>query len=445
MSTMFYRIVDDAAPSACWALDEVQCKETEIDDRDFAAGRHLENPGTLAVTVKRRGQPAELAFTLLEAPVATTRVADLIAEIAPGAVERFPAEVGGHAGEYEILNVVQVIDAIDRARSQYVLWRPEDGRPDKVGQFRHVLPLVIRDDIPQDVGIFRPAGWEVALIVSAKLKKELEKIGRLGVTFRPLEGGLVGERTDRPSRGTRAGAGAPRPPRGAGRREQAGSLGGEQSGPKAGQPDTRRARASTGDVDLSTVFDDVVRIAAGAGDARHGWERLVAYLEVHMEAPALGALRRTEIDEDVLRVRKQLQRLMAREPSGMKLNALWFGLFDTAIPGGPGGIGYYVAGLERFDPEVPESRCNPAWWPEGRYLRSVALEMIKVTENAAAAANREADRRLLSYGGQLGAALLVSRFASAGLWPELRRVVGFDSGDYAEIGASWKHNDTHHH
>ena len=109
-----YGLTGDVAPSACWALDEVQCKETAIDDRDFAVGRHLENPGTLAVTVKRRGEPAELAFTLLEAPVATTRVADLIAEIAPGAVERFPVEVGGHAGKYEILNVVQVVDAIDQ-------------------------------------------------------------------------------------------------------------------------------------------------------------------------------------------------------------------------------------------------------------------------------------------------------------------------------------------
>lgn len=444
MAHMFYKVVDDTEHPASWWLGRVQFQENKIDPQHLAMGRHFESPGPLIVTVKKRGEPMNLSFTLRDVPVATTRVADIVEKIAPGAIERFPVKVEGHEGRYEILNVVRGIDAIDRKRSEYMLWKVEDDRPDKLGQFRQVTRLVIRDDIPQDVGIFRPAGWEVALIVSAKLKKELEKIGRLGVTFRPLEGGLVSEQTDRPSRRTRAGAGAPRPPRGARRREQVGSLGGEQSRPKAGQPDVPRERASTGDVDLSTVFDDVVRIGAGAGDARHGWERLVAYLEAHMEAPTLGALRRTEIDEDVLRVRKQLQRLMAREPPGMKLNALWFGLFDTAIPGGPGGIGYYVAGLERFDPDVPESRCSPAWWPESRYLRSVALDMIKVTENAAAAANREGDRRLLSYGGQLGAALLVSRFASAGLWPELRRVVGFDSGDYAEIDAAWKHDEAHH-
>jgi hypothetical protein len=37
----------------------------------------------------------------------------------------------------------------------------------------------------------------------------------------------------------------------------------------------------------------------------------------------------------------------------------------------------------------------------------------------------------LSYAGQLGTALLVSKFASAGVFAGYRRVVGFDSGDFA--------------
>lgn len=180
-------------------------------------------------------------------------------------------------------------------------------------------------------------------------------------------------------------------------------------------------------------FDEVVRLSLDANDAREGWDGLIQYLEARTTPLTLGALRRTDIDEDVVRVRNQLQRLLAREPPTMRLNALWFGLFDTIEAGHIEGIGYYVAGLDHFAPEVPDSRCSPAWWPEGRYLRSVALSMVKVVEVAAQHARREADRALISYAGQLGAAIVVSRFASAGILPDLRRVVGFDSGDYVEI------------
>lgn len=191
MAHAFFRLLDDTNHPTAWSLDEVRCGETDVDDRDFASGRRLENPGALTVAVKRLGRPMALSFTLLDAPIATTRVADLIHQMAPGALQRFPVSVDGYPGEYEILNVVSVVDAIDRARSSYKLWQPGDGRPDKVGQFRSIEQLVIKDDVEQAPAIFRPSGWLAVLVVSAKLKGELERIGNLGVRFQPLGGGLA--------------------------------------------------------------------------------------------------------------------------------------------------------------------------------------------------------------------------------------------------------------
>jgi hypothetical protein len=54
-------------------------------------------------------------------------------------------------------------------------------------------------------------------------------------------------------------------------------------------------------------------------------------------------------------------------------------------------VGYYLAGVEGFDPDDVDSLCDPAWWPEGRYLQSMLLQAVK------------------------------------------NRVVGFDSGDFAEF------------
>lgn len=191
MASMFYKVVEDTGHPTSWWLDEIECRGKDIDGRVFTMGRRVENPGTLYVRVRNAGEPMSFTFSLLFVPVVTSQVADLIDRMAPGAVERFPIDVGGIKERYEVLNVVRMIDAIDRERSEYILWGPEDGRPDLVGQFRQVLPLVIRDDIRQDAAIFRPVGWEVVLVVSARLKKELEKIGKLGVLFRPLEGGFT--------------------------------------------------------------------------------------------------------------------------------------------------------------------------------------------------------------------------------------------------------------
>lgn len=89
--------------------------------------------------------------------------------------------------------------------------------------------------------------------------------------------------------------------------------------------------------------------------------------------------------------------------------------------------------VNRFDRRADDSLCDPVWWPEGRYLKSAALDAVKQVELAAAEAGDEAMRSLLSYAGQLGAALLVTKFASRGLFAGLPRVVGFDSGDLAVL------------
>jgi hypothetical protein len=190
MSPLFYRIVDDTEHPTSWWLDEVKCREQDIDSRALTRGEHFENPSHLTVDVRRRGQPMQFSFSLLFVPVVSIQLAEMIDAMAPGAVERFPIDVGSIRGRYEVINVIRVIDVVDRDRSVYNVWKPEDGRSDKLGKFRGVDRLVIKDDVRQSAGIFRPAGWTVALIVSAVLKKELEKLGGLAVRFRPLEGGF---------------------------------------------------------------------------------------------------------------------------------------------------------------------------------------------------------------------------------------------------------------
>jgi hypothetical protein len=185
-------------------------------------------------------------------------------------------------------------------------------------------------------------------------------------------------------------------------------------------------------MDLAESFHEVVRIAHRAEEPRVAWLSLTSYLQETSKSDLVD-LAAVDIQADVEQVRRQLVELIQREPPPPDINALYFGLFDTIDDDGSRDIGYYVAGVEGFDPDTADTLCDPLWWPDGRYLSSAALSCVKNAELASGTRGQREVERLLGYAGQLGAALLVSRFASVGVLPGLRRVVGFDSGDIAEL------------
>jgi hypothetical protein len=101
-----------------------------------------------------------------------------------GQVQFFPAQVEGQAEPFFILNVLRVIRCIDDARCEEVVyWKPEDERPDKVGQYRNVAGMRIDPSHVGDAHIFRPWGWRVVIVVSEYLKQAMEKEGITGPRF----------------------------------------------------------------------------------------------------------------------------------------------------------------------------------------------------------------------------------------------------------------------
>lgn len=189
MAIHFYEVVDDMNHPAGWWLGAICSGGAKLDAGMFTRGQPVDGLGELTVSVKRPGTPLPFSFTLRDVPVVATKVADLIDTVAPGSIQRFPVEIEETSGRYDLINVVRVIDAIDRERSEYILWKPEDGRPDKVNTFRQVTSLVVKRDIRKDAGIFRPHGWTVALVISEQLKLALDGLKVRGVTFRPLREG----------------------------------------------------------------------------------------------------------------------------------------------------------------------------------------------------------------------------------------------------------------
>ena len=184
-------------------------------------------------------------------------------------------------------------------------------------------------------------------------------------------------------------------------------------------------------IDFAKAFHEVVRIGNSAPAPEPGWAELLRFLESQVAQRTIPSLHNVAIMEDVRSVRSQLESILKAEPPAMALEAVYFGLFDGCDGEGNEGIGFYVAGVEKYDPANPDCLCNPAWWPAERYLRSPALDQLKRAELSATGMARS----FLAYAGQIGVALLVARFASAGLFPGVKRIVGFDSGDMAELTA----------
>lgn len=52
-----------------------------------------------------------------------------------------------------------------------------------VGQYRDVRDLHIDKEKAGNIKVFRPEGWEVALIVSEEIKDALERMGATGAKF----------------------------------------------------------------------------------------------------------------------------------------------------------------------------------------------------------------------------------------------------------------------
>ncbi|WP_369946350.1 imm11 family protein [Vitiosangium sp. GDMCC 1.1324] len=95
-----------------------------------------------------------------------------------------PVQVDGHAGPYFVLNALRIIRCIDDARSEEVQYfKPEDGQPEKVGEYRFVRGMRIDPTKTEGARVFRPWGWTLSLLLSEDVKEAMEREGLTGPRF----------------------------------------------------------------------------------------------------------------------------------------------------------------------------------------------------------------------------------------------------------------------
>ena len=155
-------------------------------DWDFKRGTPVHVEGRLKIPIETAGRPLDFTEAGIRIPAVHVKVASMLAERAPGDVQLIPAEIEGHPEQYLVLVATRLLCCIDEQASRILRWTPEDGEPDRVGQCRDVRDMRIDRAKVGNAKVFRPEGWEVALVVAEEIKDAMEALGATGTRFQEV-------------------------------------------------------------------------------------------------------------------------------------------------------------------------------------------------------------------------------------------------------------------
>jgi hypothetical protein len=184
MPRRFFRLADDVYVPHRWHLDTpTDSQGRQVDDGQFSLGAPVHVTERLRIPVEIAGKPLDFTEAGIGIPVVHVRVASVFAELAPDDVQLLPVDVAGHPEQYLILVATRLIRCIDEQASRIELWTHEDRVPHLVGQYSSVRDLRIDKARVGSARVFRPEGWDVALLVSGEIKEALERLGATGTRF----------------------------------------------------------------------------------------------------------------------------------------------------------------------------------------------------------------------------------------------------------------------
>ena len=191
MSKQYFKITDDVYVPERWDLGTpVDARGRELDDWLFAEGVPVAVEGRLKIPIRAYdGVVLDYTEAGLQVPVVSARAAAVFSELAPNDVQLIPVDIEAHPEPFFILVCTRVVKCIDEEQSGDVrFWKPEDGRPEKVGNYRAMHSMRIDPSRVGEAQVFRTWGWQVALVVSEDIRQALERVGATGLKFWSVTG-----------------------------------------------------------------------------------------------------------------------------------------------------------------------------------------------------------------------------------------------------------------
>jgi hypothetical protein len=184
---MYYRLLHDERLANQWFLSDPLADDgQELDAREFTDGVEYRGPAPKRIPIYQQGQEVGFSLSAFDMPVVSKTVGEIVRRVAPGAAEFFPVQIEDAVATYEILNAIQLVDCLDKNRSEFTVWTEAANRPEKLGQYRMISILRIDPERARGHHLFRIAPWPVTLVVSDTLKAAIEDVPNLGVVFEPV-------------------------------------------------------------------------------------------------------------------------------------------------------------------------------------------------------------------------------------------------------------------
>ncbi|KFE63252.1 imm11 family protein [Hyalangium minutum] len=184
MPQRFFKLADDRYVPRRWHLDTpTDSRGRKVLDWDFTKGAPVHIEGRLKIPIEIAGKPLDYSWAGLSIPVVHIKVAHVFKELAADDIQLIPADIPGQPDQYLVMVATRLIRCIDEKASKVQFWTPEDGVPEKVGQYWAVDDLRIDTSKVGNAQVFRPEGWEVVLIVSGEIKEALDRMGATGTRF----------------------------------------------------------------------------------------------------------------------------------------------------------------------------------------------------------------------------------------------------------------------
>ncbi|MFY0583053.1 imm11 family protein [Cystobacter fuscus] len=180
----YFQLSDDMGTRGRWLLDgPVDEQGRKIDPEQFLVGKSLEFVGKMSCRQLVPGHPLDFSEAALGIPMVSQKLKELLERLGVEAVQFFPVRVVALDAARFALNTTRVVECIDESRCLRVeRWKPEDGAPERVGEYRVVERMRIDPSRVDGARFFRTWGWPV-LVVSEDLKQAMEKEGITGTKF----------------------------------------------------------------------------------------------------------------------------------------------------------------------------------------------------------------------------------------------------------------------
>ena len=175
---MWYQIIDDVQYPNRWHMDTV----VPANGDEWAFWCFLDptahiDESVWNVRIQYPGEQLNFTFSGFDVPIVDSNALEAFRSVAEKDFKSIPVKVQNVKDQFYILQVTNEVECVDEKLSVFDKWAEEDERPDKIGEYKMFAKLRIdKKKIPQGLNLFRIKGWEVAVVCSEKVKRELTNI-----------------------------------------------------------------------------------------------------------------------------------------------------------------------------------------------------------------------------------------------------------------------------